>query len=336
MLRKQTAISHNLEDNILGIRPISAAFIYHCEHDILSVQDGVSATSLRLLANIAGDSNCGDNNGDKTDMIQRSMLSCPFITGDLMFPESDRSYLEARRLALTQNHLKRNIRIHGVLHTMALAFLLLLAVLDIILAKYDFFLPLTPTAYFTLISYFEFIEIVASFCFSLWLFLAKFCLKDRLGLYKQRSILYRRTTILMIYYPLILCSSIIQILLNIIIDSSMNDVDDDGNITVLLIKRYHEVLTPVLHIINYIIPTVIIVHVFVYCCMSECKFRVHRWEWIFIDFLCRKNYHHFDKDDEISEILVVDRDGEVVETNVVPDTAGIITVDERTPLLRPV
>ena len=331
MLRKQTAISHNLEDSILGIRPISAAFIYHCEHDILSVQDGVSATSLRLLANIAGDSNCGDTNGDETDMMQRSMLSCPFITGDLMFPESDRSYLEARRLALTQNHLKRNIRIHGVLHTLALAFLLLLAVLDIILANYDIFVPFPPNGYFMLAGYFEFIEIVVSFCFSLWLFMAKFCLKDRLGLYKQRSILYRRTTILMIYYPLILCTSIIQIvLLDFYTDRK---VFQDGHFIVLHTKRYYEILKSVLHIINYIIPTVIIVHVFVYCCMSECNFRVHRWEWIFIDFLCRKNYHHFDKGDDISEILVVDRDGEVVETIVVPDTAGINTVDERTRLL---
>ena len=329
MLRKQTAVSHNLEDSILGIRPISAAFIYHCEHDILSVQDGVSATSLRLLANIAGDSNCGDNNGDKTDMIQRSMLSCPFITGDLMFPESDRSYLEARRLALTQNHLKRNIRIHGVLHTLALAFLLLLAVLDNILAKYDHYLPFPSNGDITLIGFVKLIEIVVSFCFSLWLILAKFCLKDRLGLYKQRSILYRRITILIIYYPLILCTSIIQIVL---LDFS-TDRYEVLNGHMLYTKRYYEVLTFVLHIINYIIPTVIIVHVFVYCCMSECKFRVHRWEWIFIDFLCRKNYHHFDKDDEISEILVVDKDGEVVETNVATDTAGINTVDEGTPLL---
>ena len=322
MLRKQTAISHNLEDSILGIRPISAAFIYHCEHDILSVQDGVSATSLRLLANIAGDSNCGDNNGDKTDMIQRSMLSCPFITGDLMFPESDRSYLEARRLALTQNHLKRNIRIHGVLHTLALAFLLLLAVLDIILGRYDYSLTLPPDADFMLTGYFEFIEIVVSFCFSLWLLLAKFCLKDRLGLYKQRSILYRRTTILMIYYPLILCTSIIEIVL---LEFSMEQHDYvDGDFIMLHTKMYYEALTFVLHIINYIIPTVIIVHVLVYCCVSKCNFRVHRWEWIFIDFLCRENN---------KEILVVDRDREKVETNVVPDTASINTVDERTPLL---
>ena len=314
MLRKQTAISHNLEDSILGIRPISAAFIYHCEHDILSVQDGVSATSLRLLANIAGDSNCGDHNGDEKDMMQRSMLSCPFITGDLMFPESDRSYLEARRLALTQNELKRKIRVQGVLHTLALAFLLLLAVLDIILGKYDYYLPFPTTFDVPLIGVFEFVEIVVSFCFSLWLFLAKFCLKDRLGLYKQRSILYRRTAILMIYYPLILCTSIIQIVLNSISDSSMHGFVD-GHFIVLHTKKYAEVLTPVLHIINYIIPTVILIHVFVYCCMSECKLSVHRWEWIFIEFLCRKNYNHFDKDD------------------VVPDTAGINTVDERTPLL---
>ena len=330
MLRKQTAISHNLEDSILGIRPISAAFIHHCKHDILSVQEGVSATSLRLLANIAGDSNCGDNNGDEKDMMQRSMLSCPFITGDLMFPESDRSYLEARRLALTQNELKRNIRIHGVLHTLTLAFLLLLAVLDIILGKYDYYLPLPTNHDITLICFFEFVEIVVSFCFSLWLILAKFCLKDRLGLYKQRSILYRRTTILMIYYPLILCTSIIQIVLN---SHSSRRPSADGHVIVLHTKKYDEVLTPLLHIINYIIPTVILIHVFVHCCMSECKFRVHRWEWIFIDFLCRQNYNHFDKDDEISEILVVDRDREVVETNVVPDTAGRNTLDERTPLL---
>ena len=316
MLRKQTAISHNLEDSILGIRPISAAFIYHCEHDILSVQDGVSATSLRLLANIAGDSNCGDNNGHKTDMMQRSMLSCPFITGDLMFPESDRSYLEARRLALTQNELKRNIRIHGVLHTLALAFLLLLTVLDITLEKYEYPLPLPPRE-FTLTTSYEFIEIVVSFCFSLWLFLAKFCLKDRLGLYKQRSILYRRTTILMIYYPLILCTSIIEIVLLEICTHSYTETYGDGHRIMLHTKRYY-VLKPVLDAIKYIIPTVIIVHVFVYCCLSECKFRVHRWEWIFIDFLCRKNYHHFDKD------------------AVVPDTTGINTVDERTPLLSPV
>ena len=324
MLRKQTAISHNLEDSILGIRPISAAFIYHCEHDILSVQDGVSATSLRLLANIAGDSNCGDNNGDKTDMIQRSMLSCPFITGDLMFPESDRSYLEARRLALTQNELRRNIRIHGVLHTLALTFLLLLAVLDIILGKYEYDVPVLPfdLAKSTLIGYFEFIELVVSFCFSLWLFLVKFCLKDRLGLYKQRSILYRRTTVLMIYYPLILCTSIIEIVL-------------DEFAQYLLSERIREVLKPVLDVVNYIIPTVIIVHIFVYCCLSECKFSVHRWECIFVDFLCLKNFQHINMDDEISDILVVDRDGEVVETNLVPGTADIKTV-EITPLIRPV
>ena len=319
MLRKQTAISHNLEDSILGIHPISAAFIYHCEHDILSVQNGVSATSLRLLANIAGDSNCGDNNGDETDMMHRSMLSCPFITGDLMFPESDRSYLEARRLALIQNELKRKIRVHGVLHTLALTFLLFLSVVNIILEKY-FKITDNGFEYPALIAL---IEVFVSFCFSLWLFLAKFCLKDRLGLYKQRSILYRRTIILMIYYPTIFCTSIIQIVLFYLgTESAQNNYYD--------MKLLH-----IVQGINYIIPTVLVVHVFVYCCMSECKFMVHRWEWIFIDFLCRKNYNHFNMDDEISEILVVDRDGEVVENNVVPDTAGINTVDERTPLLRP-
>ena len=102
-------------------------------------------------------------------------------------------------------------------------------------------------------------------------------------------------------------------------------------------------LLHIIQAINCIIPIIIILHISIFCCMSECKFRVHRWEWIFIDFLCRKNYHHFDKDfqhintdDDFSEILVVDRDDEVVETNVVPDTAGINTVDERTPLLSPV
>ena len=325
MLRKQTAISHNLEDSILGIRPISAAFIYHCEHDILAVQDGVSAVSLRLLAQIAGDNRQGDNSEDDTDLIPRSMLSCPFITGDLMFPESDRSYLEARRLALTQNHLKRKIRLHGVSHTLALTFLLLLSIIDIIVG----ILPYSGCSYQTVNHYMwfyilEVIEIFTSFCFSLWVFLPKFCLTERVGLYRQPSLLYRHTTILLIYYPVILCTSIIQFILFYL-----------NTFEAQYMKRYMYggELLQIIQAVNCIIPIIIILHISIFCCMSECKFRVHRWEWIFIDFLCRKNYLYFNMDDDVSEI---DRDGDVVETNVVPDTAGINTVDERTPLLSPV
>ena len=70
----------------------------------------------------------------------------------------------------------------------------------------------------------------------------------------------------MIYYPLILCTSIIQFVLNIRSVSSMYDIED-GHYIVLHTKKYDKVFTPVLHLINYIIPTVILVHVFVYCCM---------------------------------------------------------------------
>ena len=207
MLRKYTAISHHLEDSLMGIRSISAAFIYHCEHDILSVQDGVSAVSLRLLAQIAGDNRQDDNSEDDTDLIPRSMLSCPFITGDLMFPESDRSYLEARRLALTQNDLKRKIRVHGVWHTLALTFLLLLSTVHTIFGILHYSHTTSLMAFHYIWSYtLAVIEMFISFCFSLWVFLPKFFLTERVGLYKQPSLLYRHTTILLIYYPVILCT----------------------------------------------------------------------------------------------------------------------------------
>ena len=315
MLRQYTSITHRLEDPELAMYPLDVACVYHGECRQRAANHGLYINSLCMLKDIAEKQPSGYTHVDLTlnsvasgdDANLKYRFCSYFIVKDPVFMESDRAYLEARRLALAADERIRQIYIHGIWHTISVVVICLLCLQDMIMGLV-FYLEISTNKN---VLYFRGLPQIIQFFMSLglmiWMISAKFCIKDKFGLYDRPSSLYRRQYFILAFYCISFIISIAEVSCLVHATVDQDTILSSGAKLFNLIGVF----------IACIVPLTFLTYAIVFCVLSRCEFKLHRWEWIFIDFLCMARCScNRNNPDYIEMRHILDMDNDALPTDV--------------------
>ena len=242
----------------------------------------------------------------------KGVLPSCFLSKDPILKESDRSYLEARRIAIHIRCLRTEYKYHGIFHTTAFLLLFVFNSVCAISGGYMAFSlnsilssnssetfssdQLSSDIIMLIIRPLTQTNVIICILGILWVIGFK-CVKKNVGLKQKRNIIYAMYFRVLVYYILFVIPVIFSLVCSSLwlrcLDTSdknrpnycVSNRDDSYNFSATDLQIY--ILLIVTEVGYIIIPLVIAIHVFTTLCIMRCQPTVYMWQWVFFDILCK-------------------------------------------------